>query len=101
MKKYILAALLAAFVLIGPSVGSANAQGYFYRGGPTFVDRLFGNGGGYGGGYGNYGGYGGFNPYNTSMYRGGYANPFAGYGGGYGGFNRFNNCGWHHHHHHW
>ncbi|MBU6454394.1 MAG: spore coat protein [Cyanobacteria bacterium REEB67] len=95
MKKYMLAALLAAFTLIGPSIGSANAQGYFYRGGggPTFVDRLFGNG------Y-NYGNYGGYNPY------AGYSNYNrcgGGMFGGYGWNNGWNNGwgrGWGHHHHH-
>jgi hypothetical protein len=107
MKKYFLAAAIAVLALAGPSMGSANAQTWFNRGGPTFIDRLVGNNGYYNG-YANTGAYG-YNPYGNynygNAYGGGMCNRMGNYGnynlGNYGnyGSNGWNN-GWHHHHHH-
>jgi len=101
MKKYILAAALALCAIVGPTVGSANAQGWFGRGGPTFVDRLVGNG------YNNYGGYGnyGYNNFNYgNRWRGGCNNNGwgnGGWGNGNGGWGNGNGWGnFKHHHHH-
>jgi hypothetical protein len=87
MKKYLVAAAIAILALAGPTVGAANAQTWFNRGGPTLVDRLVGNAG-----YSNYG-YGA-NPYANYNYFGNrYGNGMCrrvGFGGlgnmGYGGY---------------
>lgn len=118
MKKYFLAAAIAILALAGPATGSANAQSWFNRGGPTMIDRLVGNNGYYNG-YANYGGYGNspYGNYNYGNY-GNYGNGFGrgrchrfgnmgfgnmGYGNmGYGnmGYGNMGFNGWHHHHHH-
>lgn len=106
MKKYILAAVAAITALVGPSVGAANAQAYFNRGGPTIIDRLMGNG--YYNPYAGYAAYPTYPAYNYPNYN--YArrlgcssynrNPYgAGY---YGAANPWANQwrrGYYHHHH--